>query len=420
MERESFENPAIARPDERALRQHQGRPRGAARHRPHLHERRADAHRPRRLADDRVPDPRRQALLRRHLLPARGSARHAGLSARAARASRRPTGTKPDDVQRTVEQLMERPGSSSSRRSRAAACPAPKPSLDARRAAGARLRRRSTAASARRRSFPTPAVLRVSSCAPAAARAAPLHRDGALHRCAAWRGRHLRSARRRLPSLLRRRALAGAALREDALRQRPARAAVSRGLSGDAATRSSPTSRARRSTTSLREMRDPDGGFYSTQDADSEGEEGKFFVWDERRGRTQLLGDDVGELACRYWDVTDGGNFEAQQHPARHARARAARQALPPRRRRRSRASLAEARATLFAAREQRIRPGLDDKDPHRLERPDDQRLRQGRRGVRRRRATARVALDARRLHRARAAARRPRCSAPGRTASPS
>ena len=59
----------------------------------------------------------------------------------------------------------------------------------------------------------------------------------------------------------------------------------------------------------MREMRDPAGGFYSTQDADSEGEEGKFFVWDVAEV-LQLLGEDVGELACRYWDVTETGNFE--------------------------------------------------------------------------------------------------------------
>ena len=58
-----------------------------------------------------------------------------------------------------------------------------------------------------------------------------------------------------------------------------------------------------------REMRDANGGFYSTQDADSEGVEGKFFVWD--RGEVlSILGDEIGEIACRYWDVTDNGNFE--------------------------------------------------------------------------------------------------------------
>jgi hypothetical protein len=58
-----------------------------------------------------------------------------------------------------------------------------------------------------------------------------------------------------------------------------------------------------------REMTDASGGFYSTQDADSEGEEGKFFVWtpDEI---TALLGEEDARLFCRYFDVTEGGNFE--------------------------------------------------------------------------------------------------------------
>ena len=80
MERESFENPDIAARDERALRQHQGRPRGAARPRPDLHERRPGDDRPRRLADVGLPHARARALLRRHLFPAHRLAGHAGLS----------------------------------------------------------------------------------------------------------------------------------------------------------------------------------------------------------------------------------------------------------------------------------------------------------------------------------------------------
>ena len=59
------------RGDERRVRVHQGRPRGAARHRRRLHERHRRAHRPGRLADDVLPDARRPALLLRHLLPER-------------------------------------------------------------------------------------------------------------------------------------------------------------------------------------------------------------------------------------------------------------------------------------------------------------------------------------------------------------
>jgi len=59
----------------------------------------------------------------------------------------------------------------------------------------------------------------------------------------------------------------------------------------------------------LREMRHPSGGFFSATDADSEGEEGKFFVWTPKQVR-ELVASDDAELVCRYWDITDDGNFE--------------------------------------------------------------------------------------------------------------
>ena len=58
----------------------------------------------------------------------------------------------------------------------------------------------------------------------------------------------------------------------------------------------------------LREMTLPDGGFYSAYDADSEGVEGKFYVWTKNEIR-EVLGDDA-DLFCLYYDVTDGGNWE--------------------------------------------------------------------------------------------------------------
>ena len=58
-----------------------------------------------------------------------------------------------------------------------------------------------------------------------------------------------------------------------------------------------------------REMTDTKGGFYSTQDADSEGEEGKFFVW-SRKGIIDALGAKEGEQFCTYFNVTEPGNFE--------------------------------------------------------------------------------------------------------------
>ena len=61
----------------------------------------------------------------------------------------------------------------------------------------------------------------------------------------------------------------------------------------------------------VREMTDPAGGFYSTQDADSEGVEGKFFVWslDEVK---ELLGESDAALFAAYYNVTDAGNFEGE------------------------------------------------------------------------------------------------------------
>jgi uncharacterized protein YyaL (SSP411 family) len=61
----------------------------------------------------------------------------------------------------------------------------------------------------------------------------------------------------------------------------------------------------------LREMTDPAGGFYSTQDADSEGHEGKFFVWTNDEIQTTLGARDAA-LFCAYYNVTEGGNFEGK------------------------------------------------------------------------------------------------------------
>ncbi|MEC9309151.1 MAG: thioredoxin domain-containing protein [Chloroflexota bacterium] len=59
----------------------------------------------------------------------------------------------------------------------------------------------------------------------------------------------------------------------------------------------------------LREMTDANGGFYSAQDADSEGVEGKFFVWSLRE-IINSLGSTDGDIFCKFYGVTDNGNFE--------------------------------------------------------------------------------------------------------------
>ena len=97
----------------------------------------------------------------------------------------------------------------------------------------------------------------------------------------------------------------------------------------------------------LREMADPAGGFYSATDADSEGHEGKFFVWSAEELR-EVLGPDDAEYAARYWSVDRGPNFEGKSilyvggepDPER----------------------IAPIRARLYAARERRVHPARDDK----------------------------------------------------------
>ncbi len=64
----------------------------------------------------------------------------------------------------------------------------------------------------------------------------------------------------------------------------------------------------------VREMTDKAGGFYSTQDADSEGEEGKFFIWSPQEV-TAILGEEEGQLFCEAYNITTGGNFEGKSIP---------------------------------------------------------------------------------------------------------
>lgn len=108
------------------------------------------------------------------------------------------------------------------------------------------------------------------------------------------------------------------------------------------------------------EMLHPDGGFYSTQDADSEGEEGKFFVW-RRDEVMQLLGDEAGEIFCRYYDVTNVGNFEHHNilHPTLSLEqlAKLFRRSLDE-----VTQLITGAKQKLFSVREQRVKPGRDEK----------------------------------------------------------
>jgi uncharacterized protein YyaL (SSP411 family) len=110
----------------------------------------------------------------------------------------------------------------------------------------------------------------------------------------------------------------------------------------------------------LRYMTDERGGFHSTEDADSEGEEGKFYVWTPDQ-IIELLGRERGDRFCNLYDVTPHGNFEGENilnlpRPiAQVAKERGWNLATLER-------ELAEDRAILLEARDQRVRPGKDDK----------------------------------------------------------
>ena len=112
----------------------------------------------------------------------------------------------------------------------------------------------------------------------------------------------------------------------------------------------------------LREMTDPSGGFYSTQDADSEGEEGKFFVWTAEELRTLLDGVVTNvEAVLAYWGVTDEGNFEGKNilHVADMLERVAVRHGLSIEQ---MRDDIAAAKAVLFVVRKDRIPPARDEK----------------------------------------------------------
>ena len=97
----------------------------------------------------------------------------------------------------------------------------------------------------------------------------------------------------------------------------------------------------------IRELRGPEGGFMSALDADSEGVEGKFYVWTLEELRETLADQELYEQAVAYFGATEGGNFEGSNILTRSGPA-------PPR--------LAEIRERLYDARSKRVWPGLDDK----------------------------------------------------------
>jgi uncharacterized protein YyaL (SSP411 family)/aryl-alcohol dehydrogenase-like predicted oxidoreductase len=111
----------------------------------------------------------------------------------------------------------------------------------------------------------------------------------------------------------------------------------------------------------LREMTSEEGGFYSATDADSEGEEGKFFVWTPEEIRDAVGDDEDARRFCAYYDITEDGNFEGKSIPNTPSPLAevAARLAIAPAD---LEASLARARPLVYRARLLRVPPGLDDK----------------------------------------------------------
>jgi uncharacterized protein YyaL (SSP411 family) len=110
----------------------------------------------------------------------------------------------------------------------------------------------------------------------------------------------------------------------------------------------------------LREMTSPEGPFYSTQDADSEGEEGKFFVWSAKEIES-VLGKDLAETFCYVYDVGEDGNWEGRnilhrgKTDTQDARLLHLEEGELQRR-------LADAKRMLLAVRGRRVRPGRDEK----------------------------------------------------------
>ncbi|MCI0496315.1 thioredoxin domain-containing protein, partial [candidate division KSB1 bacterium] len=110
----------------------------------------------------------------------------------------------------------------------------------------------------------------------------------------------------------------------------------------------------------LREMTSPEGGFYSSQDADSEGEEGKFNVW-KKNEIEAILGKDESRLFCDIYDVSEQGNWEGKNipHLRRSLEGTANEYGLSVSE---LKDRLANSRQQLFGARSKRVPPATDDK----------------------------------------------------------
>ena len=110
----------------------------------------------------------------------------------------------------------------------------------------------------------------------------------------------------------------------------------------------------------LRDMTNPLGGFYSAEDADSEGQEGKFYCW-TRSELSQLLTPEEFNVAAHYYGITEKGNFIDHSHPHPLPNLNVL-SVVAPKLSDADRLLLASANRKMLAARSKRVRPHLDDK----------------------------------------------------------
>jgi uncharacterized protein YyaL (SSP411 family) len=111
----------------------------------------------------------------------------------------------------------------------------------------------------------------------------------------------------------------------------------------------------------IAEMTSCDGGFYSAQDADSEGEEGKFYVWSKQEIDNILEDTIVSDIFCEYYGITEAGNFEGKNI----LNIRTSLESLAQKHHMTSEAIegiLSDGSKKLFEVRNKRVRPGQDDK----------------------------------------------------------
>jgi uncharacterized protein YyaL (SSP411 family) len=111
----------------------------------------------------------------------------------------------------------------------------------------------------------------------------------------------------------------------------------------------------------LHDLTDPSGMFHSTEDADSEGEEGKFYVWTPKE-IYDVLGDDRGVRFCYVYDVSDQGNFEHGQSILNLPKTIEQCASLRGWDVEQVKRELAEDRSKLLEVRSRRVRPSKDDK----------------------------------------------------------